>query len=144
MISPIVPRALRLAPCRTSFTSILPKLRPQTHLLHKPVPYPSSMSIRMASTLPNQPLFNALMSHDLSSTAIVHFPSSRKFTYGDLVHDVAIASATLREKLLASGTTEGLTGQRVAFLVENGYDYVGALSLCQQFASLASPLTHIR
>jgi hypothetical protein len=41
------------------------------------------------------------------------------------VHDVADAAEALRGK--AEGN--GLVGERVAFLVENGYDYVGRLSI---------------
>jgi hypothetical protein len=76
----------------------------------------------MASTLPKLPIFEAIHKHDAKSTAILHYPSGRSFTYGELVHDVADAAEELRIK------TEGkkLSGERVAFLVENGYDYVGA------------------
>jgi acyl-CoA synthetase (AMP-forming)/AMP-acid ligase II len=76
----------------------------------------------MASTLPKLPVFEAIHKHDANSTAIVHYPSGRSFTYGELVHDVADAAEELRTK--AGG--KRLPGERVAFLVENGYDYVGA------------------
>ena len=76
----------------------------------------------MASTLPRLPIFEAIHKHDATSTAIVHYPSGRSFTYGELVHDVADAAEELRIK--AEG--KKLPGERVAFLVENGYDYVGA------------------
>jgi malonyl-CoA/methylmalonyl-CoA synthetase len=76
----------------------------------------------MASTLPKLPLFQAITRHDPNSTAIVHYPSGRNFTYGELVHDVADATEQLKGK--AEGNS--LPGQRIAFLVENGYDYVGA------------------
>jgi malonyl-CoA/methylmalonyl-CoA synthetase len=75
----------------------------------------------MASTLPKLPLFEAITHHDPKSTAVVHYPSGRSFTYGELVHDVADATQQLQEK--AEGNN--LLGQRIAFLVENGYDYVG-------------------
>ena len=87
--------------------------------------YRTAYTIRMASTLPRLPIFEALHSHDASRTAIVHYPSGRSFTYGELVHDVANAAEELRIK--ADG--KKLPGERVAFLVENGYDYVGALAL---------------
>lgn len=76
----------------------------------------------MASTLPRLPIFEAITSHDPKTTAIVHYPSGRSFTYGELIHDVADATEELRAK---AGRQE-LFGERVAFLVENGYDYVGA------------------
>lgn len=75
----------------------------------------------MASTLPKLPLFEAITRHDPKSTAVVHYPSGRSFTYGELVHDVADATEQLKEK--AKGNS--LPGERIAFLVENGYDYVG-------------------
>jgi malonyl-CoA/methylmalonyl-CoA synthetase len=76
----------------------------------------------MASSLPRQPIFEAISGHDLKRTAIVHNPSGRAFTYGELVHDVANAVESLKTK--ANG--KSLEGERIAFLVENGYDYVGA------------------
>jgi malonyl-CoA/methylmalonyl-CoA synthetase len=77
----------------------------------------------MASTLPRLPIFEAIASHDAKSTAVVHYPSGRSFSYGDLLGDVARAKASLRSE---SGVTE--PGERVAFLVENSYDYVGMRS----------------
>lgn len=78
----------------------------------------------MASILPRLPIFEAITSHNPKSTAIVHYPSGRTFTYGELVHDVADATEELKGK---AGRRE-LFGERIAFLVENGYDYVGAQS----------------
>ena len=82
---------------------------------------PPSQSIRMASTLPRSPFFQALSKHDSEKPAIVHSDSGRTFTYGSLLHDVAAAKSRLSET--ANGNS--LTGQRIAFLAENGYDYVG-------------------
>ncbi|KAE9962053.1 hypothetical protein BLS_000898 [Venturia inaequalis] len=79
----------------------------------------------MASTLPKLPLFEAITRHDPKSTAVVHCPSGRSFTYGELLHDVADATEQLKEK--AKGNS--LPGERIAFLVENGYDYSEALML---------------
>jgi hypothetical protein len=77
---------------------------------------------RMASTLPRMPIFEAIASHNLRSTAIVHSPSGRSFSYGELAHDVAASVEDLKRH--ARGRS--LDGERIAFLVENGYDYVGA------------------
>lgn len=84
-------------------------------------------SLRSLSTLPNLPLFRALKDHDSSSLAVVHSASSRSFTYGNLVADVLQA----KERLLGSvgGRQDSLSGERVAFLAENSYDYVGTVSL---------------
>lgn len=79
----------------------------------------------MASSLPRFPLFQELLRHDSDRKAIVHHPSGRSFSYGELLYDVADTAADLRAK--AGG--RDLQGERIAFLVENGYDYVGAPSL---------------
>lgn len=74
-------------------------------------------------TLPRLPIFEALSSHNPRSTAIVHSESGDKFTYGSLLSD----AAKLRRKLLEKAKVDDLQEQRIAFLVENGYNYVGAL-----------------
>lgn len=71
------------------------------------------------ANLPDIPLFRALRQHDPSSTAVVHSASARRFPYGDVVRDVLVS----REGLRAGSA--GTEGRRVAFLVENSYDYVG-------------------
>ena len=75
----------------------------------------------MASSLPKLPIFEAIASHDPKSSAVIHCTSGRTFTYGSLLHDVARAKDRLSEN--ANGAD--LKGERLAFLVENGYDYVG-------------------
>lgn len=77
----------------------------------------------MASTLPKLPLFDAIARHDPDSTAVIHSASGRTFRYGELLGDVCRARNKLRE---AAGK-EDLGGDRIAFLVENSYDYVGEL-----------------
>jgi malonyl-CoA/methylmalonyl-CoA synthetase len=81
-------------------------------------------TVRMASTLPRLPIFEAIKNHDAQSTAVVHSLSGRSFTYGELVNDVAAA----KDKLQRNCNGQGAEGQRISFLVENGYDYVGARS----------------
>lgn len=78
----------------------------------------------MASTLPKIPIFEAVASHNPKSTAIVHLLSGRSFTYGELLNDVAAA----KDKLAQNANGKAAQGERIAFLVENGYDYVGALN----------------
>jgi hypothetical protein len=77
---------------------------------------------RGLSTLPRLPIFEALASHDPKSIVVIHSASQRSFTYGDLLHDVALAKANLLEN--AQG--KRLDGERIGFLIENSYDYVGA------------------
>jgi malonyl-CoA/methylmalonyl-CoA synthetase len=76
----------------------------------------------MASTLPRLPIFEAIANHDPHSTAAIHSASGRKFTYGELLKDVADA----KDRLLKESGAKTIDGQRIAFLVENSYDYVGA------------------
>jgi malonyl-CoA/methylmalonyl-CoA synthetase len=82
----------------------------------------------MSSTLPKLPIFEAIASHDPLNTAVIHSISGRRFTYGELLKDVVEA----KDKLQKEAGTSRLEGQRIAFLVENGYDYVGAqrLGIC--------------
>lgn len=76
-----------------------------------------------AATLPRLPILEAVAAHDPASTAVIHALSGRRFTYGELLGDVARARERLREA--AGGKDKSLTGERVAFLIENSYDYVG-------------------
>jgi len=78
---------------------------------------------RFLTTLPRLPIFEALSKHDEKSTSVIHSSSGRSFTYGQLLQDVAIA----REKLLSNANGKDLAGERVGFLAENSYDYVGAV-----------------
>lgn len=77
-------------------------------------------------TLPRLPIFEALNSHPRSKTAIVHSKSGKSFTYGDLLVDTALYKDRLLK--LSRAKEEDLREGRIAFLVENGYDYVGTLS----------------
>ena len=78
---------------------------------------------RMASTLPRLPVFEAIAGHDPKSTAVIHSTSGRRFSYGELLEDVMDA----KDKIMALAGRTDTNGQRIAFLVENGYDYVGAM-----------------
>lgn len=77
---------------------------------------------RMSSTLPNLPIFRAVASHDPNSIAVIHSQSGRSFTYGQLLQDVAEA----KDRLHIEAGGGAIEGERIAFLVENSYDYVGA------------------
>lgn len=93
------------------------------------IPRNKRISLRMASTLPSTPIFNAIAKHDPQSLAIVHSGSDRCFCYGSLLHDVAAAKDNLTS--LVQGRS--LRGERIAFLAENGYDYVGTRSRWNKF-----------
>jgi acyl-CoA synthetase (AMP-forming)/AMP-acid ligase II len=76
-----------------------------------------------AGSLRPSAFLSAIQSHDPDSIAVVHSISGRQFTYGALLHDIVAAK---QKVLSAIGRKENeLAGERVAFLVENSYDYVG-------------------
>ena len=79
------------------------------------------MSITKHPTLPRLPILQAIESHDPASVAVVHSQSGRTFTYGEILADVARAKQQFEE---AKGGID-LNGERIAFIVENSYDYVG-------------------
>lgn len=109
------PRLLRhLCHARPSTPIFVPGILPAAACLRLP-------SARMASTLPRLPIFSAIHSHMPDSVAVVHSDDGASFTYGDLVRDVAKSKSSI---LKASGK-DTIRGERVAFLVENTYDYVG-------------------
>jgi acyl-CoA synthetase (AMP-forming)/AMP-acid ligase II len=82
---------------------------------------PTYAHVRWASTLPKLAIFEAIVGHDPRSPAIVN-NNGDIFTYGQLAQDVAKA----KERL--SKVAGDLDDERVVFLVENGYNYVGATS----------------
>ncbi|KAG8532969.1 uncharacterized protein KY384_001751 [Bacidia gigantensis] len=96
----------------------------------------------MASTFPDLPIFHAIASHDPESTAIIHSVSNRKFSYGELLTDVEKAKIRLYHQLKDALTNgQSIGGQRVAFLVENGYDYVVTLLSIFACDGIAVPLS---
>lgn len=77
------------------------------------------------AVLPRLPVFEAISSHDPHSTVVVHSASQRTFRYGELLGDVA----RTRDRLHEEARKSDIGGERVAFLVENSYDYVGKYML---------------
>lgn len=76
------------------------------------------------AALQRSAFFDAIQQHDPENTAVVHSLSGRSFKFGGLLQDVAASKDSL---LKATGKTEDqLVGERIAFVVENSYDYVGA------------------
>lgn len=94
-----------------------------------------TISTNRLACLPRTPLFEAIKSHDPESSAVIHSLSGRQFSYGSLLKDVAIAKQRLAND--AGRNAEALQGERIAFLVENSYDYVGALTSCFLFSSIS-------
>lgn len=77
----------------------------------------------LLTQLPNTHVFRAIKDHDPASLAVVHSLSGRSFTYGNLTADVLRAKEDLEKK---AGRMGKLSGERIAFMAENSYDYVGA------------------
>ncbi|RAL11910.1 acyl-CoA synthetase [Aspergillus homomorphus CBS 101889] len=96
-------------------------------------------SRRSLASLPNLPLFRALQNHDQSNLAVIHSASSRSFTYGNLVADVVQAKERLAQS--GGGRQDGLSGERIAFLAENSYDYVVTLLSILASDAIALPLS---
>ena len=66
-------------------------------------------------------MFEAIARHNPQSTAVVHSISGRTFKYGQVLGDVA----KRRDHIVRAVGRPHLDGERIAFLVENSYDYVG-------------------
>ncbi|KAK6581131.1 hypothetical protein PZA11_006619 [Diplocarpon coronariae] len=96
-----------------------------------------SQSLRMSSTLPRLPIFEAIASHDPHSTVVIHSASGRRFKYGELLKDVVEG----RDRLIKEAGASSVDGHRIAFLVENSYDYVVTLLSILGANSVALPLS---
>lgn len=113
---------LRRPTLLSSLSSLSTYRQPTVKALHISARFAAPMA-----TLQRSAIFEAIQKHDPKNTAVIHSISGRRFQYGSLLHDVAAAKDHL---LQATGKKEeGIAGERVAFLIENGYDYVGAQSL---------------
>lgn len=75
----------------------------------------------MALQRPKSVLFEALRSHDRDSIAIMDTACGQHSTYATLLQDVQGFKQRLLEEI---GRTD-ISGARVAFIVENGYNYAG-------------------
>ena len=123
-ITRLTPASLRAL--RNSVASPFPPARPVVpygYLRLLPRQFTATMGSlpQLSSALPNLPVFEAISRHDPESTAVVHSNSGRRFKYGELLGDVRKTRDRLHE---AAGRSD-INGERIAFLVENSYDYVG-------------------
>ncbi|EEH19600.2 hypothetical protein PABG_07780 [Paracoccidioides brasiliensis Pb03] len=98
---------------------------------------------RPSSTLPDLPVFRALDRHDPKSTAVVHSVSGRTFTYGNLIGNILHSKSHLLQCVSVSAEPRNvaLRGAPVAFLAENGYDYVVTLLSILACDGIALPLS---
>ncbi|KAL8389034.1 hypothetical protein RB595_008842 [Gaeumannomyces hyphopodioides] len=92
----------------------------------------------MSVSLQRSAFLEAIQQHEPSSVAVVESASGASFSYQALLQSVARAKEQL---LLKTGRTdETISGERVAFLVENGFDYVVTLLAILASNAIAIPL----
>lgn len=75
----------------------------------------------MAITLQRSAFVEAIRKHDQSSIAVVESESGESFSYDTLLKSIAGA----KELLLSKTGKDDISGERVAFMVESGFQYVG-------------------
>ncbi|CCT65308.1 related to malonyl CoA synthetase [Fusarium fujikuroi IMI 58289] len=92
----------------------------------------------MTITLHRSAFFEAILKHEGSSVAVVENESGASFSYNSLLNSVARA----KEQLLAkTGKCDAsISGERIAFLVESGYEYVVTLLAILACNAIAVPL----
>ncbi|KAF2206630.1 hypothetical protein CERZMDRAFT_52740 [Cercospora zeae-maydis SCOH1-5] len=90
------------------------------------------------TTLQRVAFTEAIQKHDPESTAIIHSLSGRSFKYGSLLQDVASRKEQLLKETGKDANT--IAGERIAFLVENSYDYAVTLLTCLASNAIAVPL----
>ncbi|CAJ2500522.1 Uu.00g033750.m01.CDS01 [Anthostomella pinea] len=89
------------------------------------------------TTLPRLPIFDAISRHDPRSPAVVQCLSGRTFNYGELLPDVC----RVREEIYKVAGRSDIRGERIAFLIENGYDYVVTFLAILAARAIALPLS---
>ncbi|KAK3336755.1 hypothetical protein B0T19DRAFT_410463 [Cercophora scortea] len=95
------------------------------------------MASTYSSALPRLPVFEAISRHDPDSTVVIHSSSGRRFKYGELLGDVR----KTRNRLYEAAGRDDIDGERIAFLVENSYDYVVTFLAILAAKSIAVPLS---
>lgn len=84
----------------------------------------------MAISLHRSAFFEAIQKHDPSSVAVVENDTGECFSYRSLLQSITRAKELL---LLKTGkNNQTISGERIAFMVENGVDYVGMKHLVQK------------
>lgn len=77
----------------------------------------------MAISLHCSAFLQAIQKHEPSSVAVVENDSGASFSYRSLLHAIARAKELL---LLKAGRSDAtISGERIAFIIEPGFDYVG-------------------
>lgn len=100
----------------------------------------------MAISLQRSAFLEAIQKHEPSATAVVENDSGSSFSYSSLLQGVACAKELLLRK--TARTERDISGERIAFMVENGFDYTGMDETiirsrrrdpCQTFLFLTNP-----
>ncbi|RBA10462.1 hypothetical protein FPRO05_05051 [Fusarium proliferatum] len=92
----------------------------------------------MTITLHRSAFFEAILKHEGSSVAVVENESGASFSYNSLLNSVARAKEQLLAKTGKCDTS--ISGERIAFLVESGYEYVVTLLAILACNAIAVPL----
>ncbi|KAG5661797.1 hypothetical protein KAF25_004036 [Fusarium avenaceum] len=90
----------------------------------------------MAITLQRSAFIEAIQKHDQSSIAVVESDSGESFSYYTLLKSIAGA----KELLLSKAGKDDISGERVAFMVESGFQYVVTLLSILAANAIAVPL----
>ncbi|RGP69400.1 acyl- synthetase family member mitochondrial [Fusarium longipes] len=85
------------------------------------MPFLSSPSSNNPTTLQRSSFLEAIQKHEPYSLAVVENASGASFSYNILINSIAHA----KEELLAQAGRTDISGERIAFMVEAGYEYVG-------------------
>ncbi|KAF4945300.1 hypothetical protein FGADI_12040 [Fusarium gaditjirri] len=92
----------------------------------------------MTITLHRSAFFEAILKHEGSSVAVVENESGTSFCYSSLLNSVARAKEQLLTRTGKCDTS--ISGERIAFLVESGYEYVVTLLAILACNAIAVPL----
>ncbi|KAF5990106.1 hypothetical protein FBULB1_253 [Fusarium bulbicola] len=92
----------------------------------------------MTISLHRSAFFEAILEHEGSSVAVVENESGASFSYSSLLNSVARAKEQLLAKTGKCDTS--ISGERIAFLVESGYEYVVTLLAILACNAIAVPL----
>ncbi|KAI1050859.1 hypothetical protein LB507_009293 [Fusarium sp. FIESC RH6] len=100
------------------------------------MPFLSFPSRDLATTLQRSSFIEAIQKHDPSSLAILENDSGANFSYGTLLNSIAHA----KDQLLCKAGKTDISGERIAFMVESGYEYVVTLLAILASNAIALPL----
>ncbi|KAM0227704.1 hypothetical protein ACHAP5_012126 [Fusarium lateritium] len=90
----------------------------------------------MAVILHHSAFIEAIQKHDQESIAVVESDSGESFCYRSLLNSIACA----KELLLAKVGKNDISGERIAFMVESGFEYVVTLLAIFAANAIAVPL----